>query len=85
MTTKAHRREGTRIRVQRHRARNPRGMGVYCVEIHKARLTKALKGWGMPESQTWHRDKVEVAVAELVELVSTDPVIVDRIHELRLR
>jgi hypothetical protein len=36
----------------------------------------------MPEHLTWHRDKVETAVGELIELVITDPVIVDRIHEL---
>jgi hypothetical protein len=85
MTTKAALREQNRIRVTRHRARDDRGMGKFYVEIHKARLIKVLKGWGMPESQTWRRDKLEVAVAELVELVITDPVIVDRIHELQQR
>jgi hypothetical protein len=89
MTSKAHIRKLTRIRVQRHRALSDRGLGVYDVKIHHERLAEVLMGWGMPKPLTWRRDMVEGAIAELMDLILTDKDLVrllgKRIAERRSR
>ena len=82
MTSAADRKAMNRDRVADHRARSKVGLGVYDVTIHKERLAEVLKGWGMPKPLTWHRDKVEGAVGELIEPILTDKSLVDDIGEL---
>jgi hypothetical protein len=82
VTSPATRRELTRIRVRRLRARDKEGLGVYGVTIHRKRLTKTLKGWGMPEQLTWHRNLVERAVSELMAMILDDDDLVQLLGEL---
>jgi hypothetical protein len=67
MTAASTRRAQGRARARRHRALRRRGRAAYCVRAHVERLAAALIKSGMPDEETWCRDKVEAALDGLVE------------------
>jgi hypothetical protein len=80
--TDSHQLAQARVRGARHRALKKARSRIYPVPAHTRRLTARLVLWGVPHAQAQCHAIATGALAEVIEIAITEPIVGARIGEV---